>query len=85
MILMVSGHSTKQVDAVLGIAFKTAITHRTHIMEKLNIHEATGLTRLAIVEDWFELDTYLAANQRRSNAGCIDQGLGASGVFDQKG
>jgi two-component system, NarL family, response regulator NreC len=46
--LIAEGKSTKEVAAVLGISVKTAETHRTRIMEKLDIHETAGLVRYAI-------------------------------------
>jgi PAS domain S-box-containing protein len=42
------GLSTKQVAATLGIAYKTADTHRTHLMQKLGVHETAGIVRCAI-------------------------------------
>ena len=39
---------TKEVAGVLDISVKTAETHRTRIMEKLDIHETAGLVRYAI-------------------------------------
>jgi DNA-binding NarL/FixJ family response regulator len=48
LALIAGGYSSKQLAWRLGISFKTAICHRTHIMEKLNIHDAPGLTRFAI-------------------------------------
>ena len=46
--LVAEGKSTKEVAALLGISFKTAESHRTRIMEKLDIHETAGLVRYAI-------------------------------------
>lgn len=46
--LVAEGKSTKEVAALLGVSFKTAESHRTHIMEKLNIHETASLVRYAI-------------------------------------
>ena len=46
--LIVDGKSTKEVAAKLGISFKTAVCHRTRIMEKLDIHETATLVRYAI-------------------------------------
>jgi len=46
--LVAEGKSTKEVAALLGISFKTAESHRTHLMEKLDIHETAGLVRYAI-------------------------------------
>lgn len=46
--LIAEGKSTKEVAVVLHISVKTAETHRTRIMEKLDIHETAGLVRYAI-------------------------------------
>ncbi len=46
--LVAEGKSTKEVAAVLNVTFKTAQSHRTRIMEKLNIHQTAGLVRYAI-------------------------------------
>jgi DNA-binding NarL/FixJ family response regulator len=46
--LIAAGLSTKQAAARLGIAFKTAVGHRTRLMEKLRIHDSATLVRYAI-------------------------------------
>jgi DNA-binding NarL/FixJ family response regulator len=46
--LVAEGKATKQVAAALGISPKTAESHRTRIMRKLDIHEVAGLVRYAI-------------------------------------
>src|SRR5882757_9993895 len=46
--LVGEGHSTKKIAALLGISTKTADTHRTKVMEKLDIHQTAGLVRYAI-------------------------------------
>ena len=46
--LIAEGHRTKQVAVRLGISIKTAESHRTRIMSKLDIHETAGLIRYAI-------------------------------------
>lgn len=46
--LIAEGKTTKEVASVLNISVKTAETHRTHIMEKLDIHETASLVRYAI-------------------------------------
>lgn len=46
--LIAEGKTTKEVAALLGIAVKTAESHRTRLMEKLDIHETAGLVRYAI-------------------------------------
>lgn len=46
--LIAEGRSTKEVADRLGISPKTAETHRTNIMRKLNLHSVTELVRFAI-------------------------------------
>jgi len=46
--LIAEGKSTKEVAVVLGISVKTAESHRTRMMEKLNVHETASLVRYAI-------------------------------------
>jgi two-component system, NarL family, response regulator NreC len=46
--LIAEGRSSKEVAAVLNISVKTAETHRSRILEKLDIHEVAGLVRYAI-------------------------------------
>jgi two-component system response regulator NreC len=52
--LVGEGHSTKKIAALLGISVKTADTHRTKLMEKLDIHQTAGLVRYAIRNGWLE-------------------------------
>ena len=47
-MLIAEGHSTKEVAAALGISYKTADSHRSKIMEKLDVHETATLVRYAI-------------------------------------
>ena len=46
--LVAEGKTTKEIAAVLGISVKTADTHRSRIMRKLDIHDKAGLVRIAI-------------------------------------
>jgi DNA-binding NarL/FixJ family response regulator len=46
--LIAEGHSTKEVATLLGLSVKTAESHRTRIMHKLDIHETASLVRYAI-------------------------------------
>jgi DNA-binding NarL/FixJ family response regulator len=46
--LISEGLTTKAVAATLHISFKTAESHRTRIMAKLDIHETASLVRYAI-------------------------------------
>lgn len=46
--LVSEGKSTKSVAVHLGISVKTAGSHRTNLMKKLDIHETASLVRYAI-------------------------------------
>jgi len=46
--LLCEGRTNKEVAATLGISVKTADTHRTRIMRKLDVHSAVELVRYAI-------------------------------------
>lgn len=46
--LVAEGKTTKEVAQLLNISTKTAESHRTRIMEKLEVHETAGLVRYAI-------------------------------------
>ena len=46
--LIAEGKSTKEVALQLNISVKTAESHRTRLMEKLDIHETATLVRYAI-------------------------------------
>lgn len=46
--LIAEGKTTKEAAVILGISPKTADSHRTRIMDKLDIHQTAGLVRYAI-------------------------------------
>jgi two-component system response regulator NreC len=46
--LIGEGKSSREVAALLGISIKTAESHRTRLMRKLDIHELASLVRYAI-------------------------------------
>jgi two-component system response regulator NreC len=46
--LVAEGKTTKEVATILGISVKTAESHRTRVMQKLDIHATAGLVRYAI-------------------------------------
>ena len=46
--LIAEGHSIPQVASLLCISKKTVEAHKTHMMEKLNIHDKVGLIKYAI-------------------------------------
>jgi DNA-binding NarL/FixJ family response regulator len=46
--LIAEGKSTKDVATLLGISVKTAESHRTRLMQKLDIHETASLVLYAV-------------------------------------
>jgi two-component system, NarL family, response regulator NreC len=46
--LIAEGKTTKEVAVILGVTVKTAESHRSKLMEKLDIHSTAGLVRYAI-------------------------------------
>ncbi len=46
--LVAEGKSNKEVAEDLGISVKTAMSHREHVMEKLDLHNRAELVRFAI-------------------------------------
>jgi two-component system, NarL family, response regulator NreC len=54
--LLAEGKTTKQIAVSLHVSAKTIETHRSQIMEKLNIHSVAELTKFAIREGLTSLD-----------------------------
>ena len=48
LTLIAEGKSTKEAAVILGISYKTADSHRTRLMDKLDVHETASLVRCAI-------------------------------------
>lgn len=46
--LVAEGKTTKEIAGILGVSVKTAETHRTRMMQKLDLHDVASLTRYAI-------------------------------------
>lgn len=46
--LIAQGHSTKEIARLLNLSAKTVETHRSRLMQQLDIHEVTGLVRYAM-------------------------------------
>jgi len=46
--LIAEGRTTRQVAGLLGVSAKTAESHRSRLMKKLDVHEVAGLVRYAI-------------------------------------
>lgn len=64
--LIAESHSNKEIAAKLGMSVRTADTHRTNIMKKLDLHDVAALTRWAIANHLVELDETDAAGGNRS-------------------
>jgi DNA-binding NarL/FixJ family response regulator len=46
--LIAEGRSTREIAEDLGVSVKTVETHRSQLMDRLNIHDIPGLVRFAI-------------------------------------
>lgn len=46
--LIAEGHSTKEISGALKISVKTVETHRSQLMDRLDIHDIPGLVRYAL-------------------------------------
>lgn len=55
--LIAEGSSSKKIAEALFISPKTVETHRTHIMDKLNIHNRTDLIKYAIRTGIVDIDS----------------------------
>jgi two-component system response regulator NreC len=48
------GHTNKEIASALGITVKTVETHKTNIMQKLEITSRAELVRFALSQGWLE-------------------------------
>jgi PAS domain S-box-containing protein len=48
LVLVAEGKSTRRAARQLGISYKTVESHRSHILEKLGVHETASMVRYAI-------------------------------------
>jgi DNA-binding NarL/FixJ family response regulator len=55
--LVAEGNTTKQIAQRLGLSVKTVETHRTNLMERLQIHDLAGLIRYALRVGIIELES----------------------------
>lgn len=53
--LVAEGNTTKEIARLLNVSFKTAESHRNHIMKKLDIHQVAGLVCYAIRQGMLHL------------------------------
>lgn len=56
LTLISEGSSTKDIARSLNISVKTVESHRSQLMERLNIHDVAGLTRYAIKKGLVNID-----------------------------
>ena len=56
LTLISEGSSTKLIARALNISIKTVESHRSQLMERLNIHDVAGLTRYAIKKGLVKID-----------------------------
>lgn len=54
--LLAEGRSNKEVAGELGISVKTAMTHREHIMNKLDLHNRADLVKFAVKKGVIRID-----------------------------
>jgi DNA-binding NarL/FixJ family response regulator len=54
--LVAEGRSNKEVAELLDISVKTAMSHREHIMQKLDLHSRTELIRFALQKGVIRVD-----------------------------
>jgi DNA-binding NarL/FixJ family response regulator len=54
--LVADGRSNKEVASTLGIAVKTAMSHRENVMRKLGLHNRTELVRFAVARGVVRVD-----------------------------
>ena len=55
--LLAEGISNREISKKIHISVKTVETHRAHIIEKLNLHNATDLTKYAIRKGLIRLES----------------------------
>jgi DNA-binding NarL/FixJ family response regulator len=55
--LVAEGHTTQEIACMMNISVKTVETHRTQLMERLDIHDIAGLVRYAVREGLVILET----------------------------
>lgn len=54
--LVAEGHTNKEIAKMLNLSIKTVDSHRTQLMDRLDIHDIPGLVRYAIRNGMVSLD-----------------------------
>ena len=67
--LLAEGKTTKEVATVLGMSVKTAETHRSNVMRKLNFHSVSQLVLYAIRNNIIQVPPSIAATSSDSPSG----------------
>ena len=55
--LIAEGHTSREIADILFVSLKTVHGHRTHIMEKLDLHNRTKLIKYAMRKGLVSIDT----------------------------
>jgi DNA-binding NarL/FixJ family response regulator len=61
--LLAEGNNTKEIARRLSISAKTVEAHRSQVMERLDIHDLTGLVRYAICVGLIQADARTALSR----------------------
>jgi DNA-binding CsgD family transcriptional regulator len=62
--LLAEGKSTKEVAAILNLSVKTAETHRSNVMRKLDLHSVSELVIYAIRNNIVQADVAPAGSAK---------------------
>jgi DNA-binding NarL/FixJ family response regulator len=62
--LICQGYSTKEIAYRLGIAFKTAGSHRSHLFEKAGVNNSVRLLRWALEEGYVTITPKLPDSRK---------------------
>ena len=54
--LIAEGHTNREIAEILFVSVRTVDAHRSHIMEKLDLHSAADLTRYAIQKGIIDIE-----------------------------
>jgi DNA-binding NarL/FixJ family response regulator len=54
--LLAEGDTSREMAKYLGVSLKTAMTHRSHVMEKLGFHSRTELIKYAIRKGLIQIE-----------------------------
>ena len=55
--LIAEGFSTREMAPLMGLSYKTIEKHRQVLMNRLDVHQVSGLTRYAVAAGVIEINT----------------------------